>query len=68
MLSTFVFSGKDSYEGDMPPTLPPFSAPSGGNLVSGLFNRIVHCVVILEGMHSFRDDERYGEILRRLCN
>ena len=34
---------------------------------SGFFEHIVNCAVILEGMHCFRDDRRYREMLKRLC-
>ena len=34
---------------------------------SGLFGRIINCAIILDGMHRFRDDRRYGEMLKRLC-
>ena len=31
------------------------------------FEQHVNCVIILEGMHRFRDDRRYGDMLKRLC-
>ena len=31
------------------------------------FEQHVNCVIILESMHRFRDDRRYGDMLKRLC-
>ena len=27
----------------------------------------INCAIILEGMHRFRDDQRYGDMLKHLC-
>ena len=34
---------------------------------SGHFENTINSAVILEGMHRFKDDLRYGELLQRLC-
>jgi len=31
------------------------------------FENTINCCIILDGMHRFKDDERYGRILQKLC-
>jgi hypothetical protein len=31
------------------------------------FENTINCCIILDGLHRFRDDERYGRILQKLC-
>ena len=35
---------------------------------SGKFEQVVNCAIILEGIHRFKDNRRYGEMLKRLCS
>ena len=35
---------------------------------SGKFEQHVNCAIILDSIHHFQDDKRYGEILKRLCS
>ena len=50
--------------------LPPVGAKSDQLLYHPLSSRLLesnlNCVIILKGMHRFKDDIRYGELLRRL--
>ena len=33
----------------------------------GYFEKFINCAIVLEGMHRFQGDLRYGEMLKRLC-
>ena len=34
----------------------------------GFFEKFINCAIVLDGMHRFKDDTQYGELLKRLCN